>query len=235
MTGGTALNCVANMRLLERFDAGWYERNLGMKDATLHLWVPPVPGDAGVPIGAAYRLACLAGARPGESLQHAFYCGLPPTQSEIEQARWRKSAKSAICASGPCPRMRSASASPTCSRTSSPAMRWSASTRDRRDRPPRPRPPLDPCEPDQREHAHDPQRARQAAGIDPAARAMATPEAARRWFELAPGASDDDYNAYNYMVLTLPREARGAHQDTRPSSISTAPAGCRSCDNARIR
>src|SRR5262245_7372549 len=86
MTGGTALNCVANMRLLERFDTAWYDRNLGMKDATLHLWVPPVPGDAGVAVGAAYHFACLAGAVPGESLQHAFYCGLPPTQVEIEKA-----------------------------------------------------------------------------------------------------------------------------------------------------
>ena len=31
---------------------------------------------------------------------------------------------------------------------------------------------------------------------------MLTLEAARLWFELSDGASDDDYNAYNYMVLT---------------------------------
>jgi len=31
---------------------------------------------------------------------------------------------------------------------------------------------------------------------------MATLEAARRFFQLSDGASDDDYNAYNYMVLT---------------------------------
>ena len=31
---------------------------------------------------------------------------------------------------------------------------------------------------------------------------MMTREAAERWFELSEGASDDDYNAYNYMVLT---------------------------------
>ena len=31
---------------------------------------------------------------------------------------------------------------------------------------------------------------------------MATLEAAREYFELLPGASDADYNAYNYMVLT---------------------------------
>jgi carbamoyltransferase len=31
---------------------------------------------------------------------------------------------------------------------------------------------------------------------------MMTLEAAQRWFELLEGASDDNYNAYNYMVLT---------------------------------
>ncbi|MFQ6029234.1 MAG: carbamoyltransferase N-terminal domain-containing protein, partial [Dehalococcoidia bacterium] len=56
MTGGTALNCVANMRLLEHFDTTYYERYLGKK-ACLHLWVPPTPGDAGVAIGAAYNFA----------------------------------------------------------------------------------------------------------------------------------------------------------------------------------
>jgi carbamoyltransferase len=32
---------------------------------------------------------------------------------------------------------------------------------------------------------------------------MLTLEAAQRWFELQDGASDDNYNAYNYMVLTV--------------------------------
>jgi carbamoyltransferase len=31
---------------------------------------------------------------------------------------------------------------------------------------------------------------------------MATLEAAKKWFNLSPGAGDDDFNAYNYMVLT---------------------------------
>src|SRR5262249_27889930 len=86
ITGGAALNCVANMRLLEQFDTDWYERSLGMHDASLHLWVPPVAGDAGVTIGGAFHFACLAGARPGGTLQHAFYCGMPATRSEIENA-----------------------------------------------------------------------------------------------------------------------------------------------------
>ena len=31
---------------------------------------------------------------------------------------------------------------------------------------------------------------------------MATLEAAKKWFHLSPGGGDDDFNAYNYMVLT---------------------------------
>ena len=56
LTGGAALNAVANMRLLEHFDAGYYDRFL-RRSTQLHLWVPPVPGDAGVTIGAAYAFA----------------------------------------------------------------------------------------------------------------------------------------------------------------------------------
>jgi carbamoyltransferase len=44
---------------------------------------------------------------------------------------------------------------------------------------------------------------------------MMTLEAAQRWFELSDGASDRDYNAYNYMVLT----ARA-----RPEARSRIPA-----------
>ena len=40
---------------------------------------------------------------------------------------------------------------------------------------------------------------------------MATLEAATTWFELSPGAADDAYNAYNYMVLTC-RAKREAYE-----------------------
>ncbi|MFO1111316.1 MAG: hypothetical protein U1E61_19250 [Bradyrhizobium sp.] len=39
-------------------------------------------------------------------------------------------------------------------------------------------------------------------GGNPSAGADGDVEAARQYFELLPGASDADYNAYNYMVLT---------------------------------
>jgi carbamoyltransferase len=85
LTGGTALNGVANMLLLETFDAAWYRRRL-QRQARLQLWVPPVPGDAGVTIGAAYAFARRLGCPAGAPLDHAFHCGEPPTRAAIEQA-----------------------------------------------------------------------------------------------------------------------------------------------------
>src|SRR5690606_5521700 len=61
LSGGVALNALANMRLLEHFDGRWFADALH-RDTRLQLWVPPMPGDAGTPIGAAWRLAHLAGA-----------------------------------------------------------------------------------------------------------------------------------------------------------------------------
>jgi carbamoyltransferase len=57
LTGGTALNAIANIRLMQHFNAKFYQRELGRRQTTLHVWVPPVPGDAGVAAGAAYQFA----------------------------------------------------------------------------------------------------------------------------------------------------------------------------------
>ena len=202
MTGGTALNCVANMRLLERFDTDWYERNLNMNDARLHLWVPPVPGDAGVAIGAAYHFACLAGAVPGESLQHAFYCGLPPTQADIEKA---------LTQVGEIGFLRLANVSTVAERERIADLLAYLVARDAvvgiyqgvAETGPRAlghRSILaNPTTEKTRSILNERVKLREL--IRPLA-PMVTPEAARKWFELSPGASDDDYNAYNYMVLT---------------------------------
>jgi carbamoyltransferase len=56
-----------------------------------------------------------------------------------------------------------------------------------------------PCNPRTREVLNDRVKYREA--IRPLA-PMLTLEEAKRWFELSEGAADDDYNAYNYMVLT---------------------------------
>ena len=55
---------------------------------------------------------------------------------------------------------------------------------------------------------------------------MATLEGARKWFYLSPGASDDDYNAYNYMVLT----ARA-----KPESYRTIPAVIHKDGTSRVQ
>ncbi|WP_374547532.1 carbamoyltransferase N-terminal domain-containing protein, partial [Rhodoblastus sp.] len=85
LTGGAALNAVANMRLLERFDEAYYRRALG-RTARLRLWVPPVPGDSGVTIGAAYAFAAEAGVGLGPRLEHAFYCGRAARLAELQAA-----------------------------------------------------------------------------------------------------------------------------------------------------
>jgi carbamoyltransferase len=204
MTGGTALNCVANMRLLDRFGPDWYEANLGLKQATLHLWVPPVPGDAGVTIGAAYHFACLAGARPGESLEHAFYCGMAPTRSQIEEAI----AKTPEIGYR---RLGSISTPVECKRIAD-LLAYIVSKdgvvgiyQGRAETGPRAlghRSILaNPTNPRTLETLNRLVKFREL--IRPLA-PMATLEAAKTWFELSPGASDANYNAYNYMVLTCP-------------------------------
>ncbi len=55
---------------------------------------------------------------------------------------------------------------------------------------------------------------------------MMTLEAATRWFDLSPGASDADYNAYNYMVLT----ARA-----RPGAAELMPAVVHEDGTARLQ
>ena len=79
LTGGVALNAVGNMRLLEHFDEAWFAK-AQQRNTRLNLWVPPVPGDPGVTIGAAWLFAHLAGAPRGAPMTHAFYCGTPPSQ-----------------------------------------------------------------------------------------------------------------------------------------------------------
>jgi carbamoyltransferase len=91
-TGGSALNCLTSMHLLEWFDEAYYQRYFEhvARNTKLHLWIPPIPGDAGVAAGAAIRFATDALARIGKPLrlapmQHAFLCGSGHTDSELQQ------------------------------------------------------------------------------------------------------------------------------------------------------
>jgi carbamoyltransferase len=225
MTGGTALNCIANMRLLEHFDEAYYERYLGMK-ARLHLWVPPTPGDAGVAMGAAYNFALSNGVRPGEPLRHAFYCGTPPDTASIRQALENTDEIASI----PLGNIRRAAERQQ-------VADWVAYVvahdgilglfHDTAETGPRAlghRSILaNPCNPDTLANINRLVKFRER--IRPLA-PMATYEAARHCFELSPGAADDDYNAYGYMVLTVP---------VRPESATLIPAVVHHDGTARVQ
>jgi carbamoyltransferase len=215
LTGGTALNCVANMRLLECFDEAWYERNLGLANTRLHLWVPPIPGDAGTPVGAAYAFAMRAGARPGPPLKHAFYCGHPPSTPAIRAAIDAEPTAASISL-GDCSEP-DAMAQVTdllahlvandriiglyqgVAETGPRALGHRSIL-------------ANPCNPDTRRLLNE--RVKHRELIRPLA-PMLTRTAAERFFYLEQGACDDDYNAYNYMVFT-------AH--ARPEAFETIPS-----------
>jgi carbamoyltransferase len=201
LTGGTALNCLANMHLLDRYNEDWYLRNLG-KQTRLHIWVPPTPGDAGVAMGAAFNFALSAGAQPGPAMQHAFWCGLTPAAAEIRAAL--ESAVDIdyellgnICEAEDRDRIADEMARLVAQDGVVGLFQGSAETGPRA---------LghrsilaNPCNPQSLETINS--RVKFREPIRPLA-PMATLSAAGRFFELSPGASDDNYNAYNYMVLT---------------------------------
>ncbi len=213
LTGGIGLNALANMRLLERFDEDFYRREIG-RPAQLHLWVPPTPNDAGVTMGAAYMGAYLAGYGIGPNLDHAFYCGTPPTEHNIRTAldaspdvEWIE----LVSANGDA---RAHYADFMAYMTAQNAIfalyQGAAETGPRA---------LghrsilaNPCNPQTRENLNARVKYREA--IRPLA-PMMTLEAAKEFFELSEGASDADYNAYNYMVLT-------AH--ARPRAFTLIPS-----------
>jgi carbamoyltransferase len=201
LTGGIGLNALGNMRLLERFDQTFYRRELG-RDTRLHLWVPPVPNDAGVTIGAAYMGAYLAGYGTGAPCEHAFYCGVPPAEDDIRAALKASPDVESI-------ELMPAKSTPALAQladfmaymTSQNAIfalyQGAAETGPRA---------LghrsilaNPCNPKTRENLNAQVKYREA--IRPLA-PMMTQEAALQFFKLSDGASDADYNAYNYMVLT---------------------------------
>lgn len=211
LTGGAALNAVANMRLLEAFDEDYYARVLG-RATRLHLWIPPVPGDAGAPIGAAYAFAAGAGAPFGPPLKHAFYCGgganLGQTLAALRSAAdlaWmvvgdaaHRSGMEAIA---------DLMAFITASDGIIGIFQGPAETGPRA---------LghrsilaNACNPYTRDILNE--RVKHREPIRPLA-PMATLRAAKDLFELSEGASDDNYNAYNYMVLTVRAKPRARVQ-----------------------
>ena len=201
LTGGTALNAVANMRLLETFDEAYYERVLG-RAARLHLWVPPVPNDAGVTLGAPYAFAASAGVGSGPPLQHAFYCGRSPSLGEIQAALKGAADVEWMIAGNAAQRygidaIADFMAFITARDGIIGIVQGPAETGPRA---------LghrsilaNACNPMTRELINE--RVKHREPIRPLA-PMATLKAAQDLFWLSEGASDDNYNAYNYMVIT---------------------------------
>jgi carbamoyltransferase len=188
------------MRLLEHFDEAWFAK-AQQRNARLHLWVPPTPGDPGVTIGAAWLFAHMAGAPRGAAMTHAFYCGTAPSPDDIAAALEADDVASSRVGDITTPEGRDAVADMMAFMVARNAVialyQGPAETGPRA---------LghrsifaNPCDPETRERLNERVKFREA--IRPLA-PMATLEAAHEYFELHPGASDADYNAYNYMVLT---------------------------------
>jgi carbamoyltransferase len=222
MTGGTALNAIANMHVLEHFDEAYYDRALG-KRTRLHIWVPPVPNDAGVTLGAAYMFAHHAGAGVGPPMDHAFYCGPAPTEREIRAAldnardvAWMHIGD--VSSPTGCAAIADLMAFITARDGVIAIFQGRAETGPRA---------LghrsivaNPCNPRTREILNHRVKYREA--IRPLA-PMMTLEAAKRWFDLSDGASDDNYNVYNYMVLTA--RARPGARERIPAVIHADGTG----------
>ncbi|HEY4981499.1 MAG TPA: carbamoyltransferase C-terminal domain-containing protein [Pseudolabrys sp.] len=201
LTGGIGLNALGNMRLLEHFDQSFYRRELGQR-TRLHLWVPPTPNDAGVTMGAAYMGAYLAGHGIGPMAEHAFYCGAPPAERDIRAAlKASPDVEWIELVSADSPATRTLFADFMAFMTAQDAIfalyQGAAETGPRA---------LghrsilaNPCNPNTRANLNARVKYREA--IRPLA-PMLTLDAAKQLFELSEGASDADYNAYNYMVLT---------------------------------
>jgi carbamoyltransferase len=200
LTGGVGLNALANMRLLEHFDQDYFRREHG-RTGRLHMWVPPTPNDAGVPIGAAYMGAYLAGYGLGPPITHAFYCGAPPAAADIRAALQGSDDVDWIELAAADDTTRDRYADFMAYMTAQDAIfalyQGAAETGPRA---------LghrsilaNPCNPKTRENLNARVKYREA--IRPLA-PMMTLEAAQQFFDLSDGASDADYNAYNYMVLT---------------------------------
>jgi carbamoyltransferase len=221
LTGGVALNALGNMRLLEHFDAAWFARTQNRK-ARLHLWVPPMPGDAGVGIGAAWMFAHLAGAPRGQPMSHAFYCGSPPSPPEIAAALEPDDVASRRIGNVSTREGRDAMAdlmarivarSGVIALYQGPAETGPRALGHRSIL-------ANPCDPTTRERLNERVKYREA--IRPLA-PMATKEAALSYFDLLEGADDADYNAYNYMVLTA--QSKPGARDKIPAVIHADGTG----------
>jgi len=226
LSGGTALNCLANMAVLERFDEGYYRRHLHRENERLHLWVSPNPSDTGAGVGACYNFALSHGAPLGPPLKHAFICGSAPASEEIERAlAAAEETKSLVLGNihDPAEREKVADLVATIisqdgvlglfqgpSETGPRALGHRSIL-------------ANPCNPETLKILNAQVKYRES--FRPLAPMMTLAEA-ERLCDLSPGAADDNYNAYNYMVLT----ARA-----RPEAYALVPAVVHRDGTSRIQ
>jgi len=203
LSGGTSLNCVANMKLLENFNEAYYQRNLKQENTRLHLWVPPNPSDTGAAMGACFNFAMRHGAALGPAMKHAFICGSAPANGRIEQAiAEADDTKSMELGNIDDPKERELIADMVAniiahdgvlglyqgaSETGPRALGHRTIL-------------ANPRNPETLIILNTHVKYRES--FRPLA-PMLTLEEAKRLYYLSEGASDDDYNAYNYMVLTV--------------------------------
>jgi carbamoyltransferase len=206
MSGGTALNCVANMRLLEHFNQTYYQRYLNKK-THLHIWVPPTPGDAGVVMGAAYTFAMQNAGKAKQPLLSPFVCGLAPSKQEIEHALQARSDLQFKCI-GNIATHESLLAVADFMAAAVSRNFVIGIYQGRAETGPRAlghRSILaNPCHTNTLELLNA--RVKLREKIRPLA-PMVTLEAAKKLYHLAPGAATNDYHAYDYMVLTVQANA----------------------------
>ena len=221
LSGGVALNAVGNMRLLEHFDEAWFSKFQGRK-TRLHLWVPPTPGDPGVTIGAAWLFAHLSGAPRGTPMTHAFYCGTAPSHADIKTALEAEDIAAQCIGDISTLDGREAIADLMAfivAQTGVIALYQGAAETGPRALGHRSIL-ANPCDPNARERLNERVKYREA--IRPLA-PMATLEAAQEYFDLLEGASDGNYNAYNYMVLTA--QSKPPARDKIPAVIHADGTG----------
>lgn len=225
LSGGTALNCLANMKLLEYFDEAFYERYLDIK-TRLHVWIPPVPGDAGTVVGAAYHFAMREGAVSKQVLETPFLCGLEESNETILNAC--KHDQSIVYE-------RVSNLQDVNEQETISCFMANMITRNKvlgifqgkAETGPRAlghRSILaNPCDPSSRQILNSKVKFREE--IRPLA-PMLTLEAAKQFFELSKGASTNDYCAYDFMILTV---------RAKPLAIKRIPAVIHRDGTSRIQ
>lgn len=226
LSGGTSLNCLANMHLLEYFDEDYYRRNFKREKARLHIWIPPNPSDTGAALGACYHFAMTHGAPLGPPLTHAFVCGRAPSPESVIQAITEApDIQSRVLGNINDPAELKKIADLVAyiisqngilglfqgpSETGPRALGHRSIL-------------ANPCNPDTLKILNAHVKYREV--FRPLA-PMVTLEEAKRLFELSEGASDNHYNGYNYMVLTV---------RTKPESFRRIPAVIHKDHTSRIQ